>query len=109
VGPRASLDSMEKRKSCPTGNRTPAVQPVAIPNELSRLTNQNTEVQVFEDIKISCSIKSLFDSGHYVSKFSFDIIAIININCALFGHCSEHNAVLDLNTLFFIITTNGFI
>jgi hypothetical protein len=36
VGPRVGLDSM-KRKSCTAGNRTPAVQPVAIPTEISRL------------------------------------------------------------------------
>jgi hypothetical protein len=38
VGPRDGLDVVEKRKtSSPAGNRTPAVQPVAIPTELSRL------------------------------------------------------------------------
>jgi hypothetical protein len=37
VGPRASLDSVDKRKSlAPAENRTPAVQPVAIPTSLSR-------------------------------------------------------------------------
>jgi hypothetical protein len=34
VGPRSGLDYMEYRKSLgPAGNRTPAVQPVAIPTE----------------------------------------------------------------------------
>jgi hypothetical protein len=35
VGPRASLDSVEKRKSLsPAENQTPAVQPAAIPTAL---------------------------------------------------------------------------
>jgi hypothetical protein len=33
VGPRAGLDAVERQKSlAPAGNRTPAVQPIAIPN-----------------------------------------------------------------------------
>jgi hypothetical protein len=37
VGPRAGLDSVERKKSCAAGNRTRAFQPVAIPTEVSRL------------------------------------------------------------------------
>lgn len=38
--PRAGLDAMEKRTiCCPAGNRTRAVQPVAIPSALSRVTD----------------------------------------------------------------------
>jgi hypothetical protein len=38
VGPRAGLDAVEKRKiPYLVGNRTPAVQPVARPTEISRL------------------------------------------------------------------------
>jgi hypothetical protein len=36
MGPRAGLDAVDKILA-PTGNRTRAVQPVAIPTELSRL------------------------------------------------------------------------
>jgi hypothetical protein len=36
VGPRSGLDPMEKSLAS-AGNRTPAIQPVAIPTELSRL------------------------------------------------------------------------
>jgi hypothetical protein len=47
VGPRAGLDFMEYRIIfSPTGNRIPAVQPVAIPTELSRPTqNISTETK----------------------------------------------------------------
>jgi hypothetical protein len=36
VGPKAGLDALEKNLN-PAGNRTAAVQPVAIPTEVSRL------------------------------------------------------------------------
>jgi hypothetical protein len=40
VGPGAGLDAVEHRKSLDfVGNRTPAVQPRAIPTELSQLLN----------------------------------------------------------------------
>jgi hypothetical protein len=37
VGPMYSLDALEQKSLAPVGNRTPAVQRVAIPNKLSRL------------------------------------------------------------------------
>jgi hypothetical protein len=41
VGPRAGVDAVWSREKyfAPAGNRTPAVEPVAIPTELSRLIN----------------------------------------------------------------------
>jgi hypothetical protein len=41
MGPRAGLDLMEKKSFSPSWNRTSALQPVAIPTELSRLLLKN--------------------------------------------------------------------
>jgi hypothetical protein len=37
VSPRARLDAVKRKSRTPAGNRTSAVQPVAIPTELSRI------------------------------------------------------------------------
>jgi hypothetical protein len=45
VGPRVGVDAMEKN-SAPIGNRTRAVQPVAIPAELYTLLNEHGEQRI---------------------------------------------------------------
>jgi hypothetical protein len=43
---RAGLDDVEQRKiSCPVGNESPAVQPVAILTELSWLPDINMHIE----------------------------------------------------------------
>jgi hypothetical protein len=43
VGSRVRLGSCEEKPLVPVGNRTPAIQPVAIPTELSRLRSHMSE------------------------------------------------------------------
>jgi hypothetical protein len=68
VDPRADLDAVKKRKYLASaGNRTPAVQPVAIPTELSGLhistvtnTNLNVAVKVAENYLIVVKLGLVF-------------------------------------------------
>jgi L-lysine 2,3-aminomutase len=49
VGPRAGMDAVEQIQSLARiGNRTPAVQPVAILNELSRLLDLGVYVIILK-------------------------------------------------------------
>jgi hypothetical protein len=81
VGPRAGLDAVEQRKiSCPTGNRTFAVQPVArryipkdrrtssyFPSQLELLLTMQTEF---------CTINSTNMAAVQYSKFRVTLVEL---------------------------------
>jgi hypothetical protein len=78
VGTRAGLDAMEKKTLTLAGNRTPAVQPVAvaIPTELLRLILSHYSVQICK------TIRSSFILSEQKSKFVFSRLELNRLHSA---------------------------
>jgi hypothetical protein len=54
---RSGLSVEKRKKSCLAGNRTPAVQPVAIPTELSRLLCFHIAAESPNKVPMTCTIR----------------------------------------------------